>query len=223
MFSKLSIALRVCKKWYSVNNFYFLWCIIMKKIWFLLLFSFLFSGCLFIKPSNPIPENQDPKWSLNAGQAICDAEDSCNDQQPPEKRSQNLADLKIGDAIWGLTLQSREITQDHAAFLLTGATKVTWTIKMYKDEETDELLVDFTPEQTFGTIHISDWKFSNYSIKLFEWNIGFASFDAQTRQALLAGEELQVELSIISFFHVGWFESEYYSTLEISGYKVILD
>ena len=195
----------------------------MKKIWFLLLFSFLFSGCLFIKPSNPIPENQDPKWSLNAGQAICDAENLCNDEQTSAKLSQNLADLKIGDAIGGLTLQSKEITQDHAAFLLTGATKLTWTIKMYKDEETDELLVDFTPEQTLGTIHISDWKLSNYSIKLFEWNIGFASFDAQTRQALLAGEELQVELNITSFFHVGWFESEYYSTLEISGYKVILD
>jgi len=27
---------------------------------------------------------------------------------------------------------------------------------MYKDEETDELLVDFTPEQTLATIHISD-------------------------------------------------------------------
>jgi len=27
---------------------------------------------------------------------------------------------------------------------------------MYKDEETDELLVDFTPEQTLGAIHISD-------------------------------------------------------------------
>ena len=96
-------------------------------------------------------------------------------------------------------------------------------IKMYKDEETDEMLVAFTPENTAETITVSDWKLSNYSIKLFEWNIGFASFDAQTRQALLAGEELQVELSIISFFHVGWFESEYYSTLEISGYKVILD
>lgn len=195
----------------------------MRKIWFLFLFPFIFSGCLFIKPSNPIPENQDPKWSLNAGQAICDAEDSCNDEQTSAKLSQNLADLKIGDAIGGLTLQSKEIAQDHAAFLLTGATKVTWTIKMYKDEETDELLVDFTPEQTLATIHISDWKLSNYSIKLFEWNVGFGSFDAQTRQALLAGEELQVELSIISFFHVGWFESEYYSTLEISGYKVILD
>jgi hypothetical protein len=39
---------------------------------------------------------------------------------------------------------------------------------MYKDEETDELLVDFTPEQTLATIHISDSKLSNYSIKLFE-------------------------------------------------------
>jgi len=39
--------------------------------------------------------------------------------------TQNLADLKIGDAIGGLTLQSKEITQDHAAFLLTGATKLT--------------------------------------------------------------------------------------------------
>lgn len=195
----------------------------MKKIWFLLLFSFLLSGCFFIKPSDPIPENQDPKWFLNSGQAICDAEDSCNDQQTSAKLSQNLADLKIGDAIGGLTLQSKEIAQDHAAFLLTGATKLTWTIKMYKDEETDEMLVAFTPENTAEIIIVSDWKLSNYSIKLFEWNIGFASFDAQTRQALLAGEELQVELSIISFFHVGWFESEYYSTLEISGYKVILD
>ena len=195
----------------------------MKKIWFLLLFSFLFSGCLFIKPSNPIPENQDPKWSLNSGQVICDAEDSCNDEQTSAKLTQNLADLKIGDAIGGLTLQSKEITQDHAAFLLTGATKVTWTIKMYKDEETDEMLVAFTPEDIAETITVSDWKLSNYSIKLFEWNIGFASFDAQTRQALLAGEALQVELNIISFFHVGWFESEYYSTLEISGYEVILD
>lgn len=191
----------------------------MKKIWFLLLFSFLFSGCLFIKPSNPIPESQDPKWFLNSGQAICDAENPCNDEQTSAKLSQNLADLKIGDAIGGLTLQSKEITQDHA----TGATRLTWTIKMYKDEETDELLVDFTPEQTLATIHISDSKLSNYSIKLFEWNVGFGSFDAQTRQALLAGEELQVELSITSFFHVGWFESEYYSTLEISGYRVILD
>lgn len=195
----------------------------MKKIWFLLLFSFLLSGCFFIKPSNSIAENQDPKWSLNSGQAICDAEDSCNDEQISAKLSQNLADLKIGDAIGGLTLQSKEITQDHAAFLLTGATKVIWTIKMYQDEETDELLVDFTPEKTFATIHISDWKLSNYNIVLFEWNVGFGSFDAQTRQALLAGEELQVELNITSFFHVGWFESEYYSTLEISGYKVILD
>ncbi|RKW21879.1 hypothetical protein D8B45_05455 [Candidatus Gracilibacteria bacterium] len=195
----------------------------MKKIGFLLLFSFLLSGCFFIKPSNSIAENQDPKGSLNSGQAICDAEDSCNDEQISAKLSQNLADLKIGDTIGGLTLQSKEIAQDHAAFLLTGATKVTGTIKMYKDEETDELLVDFTPEQTLVTIHISDGKLSNYSIKLFEGNIGFASFDAQTRQALLAGEELQVELSITSFFHVGWFESEYYSTLEISGYKVILD
>ena len=195
----------------------------MKKICFLLLFSFLLSGCFFIKPDNPIPENQDPKWSLNSGQVICDAEDSCNDEQTLAKLSQNLADLKIGDAIGGLTLQSKEITQDHAAFLFTGTTKLIWTIKMYKDEETDELLVDFTPEQTLATIHISDWKFSNYSIKLFEWNVAFGSFDAQTRQALLAGEELQVELSITSFFHVGWFESEYYSTLEISGYEVILD
>ena len=195
----------------------------MKKIWFLLLFSFLLSGCFFIKPSNSIAENQDPKWSLNSGQAICDAEDSCNDEQISAKLSQNLADLKIGDAIGGLTLQSKEITQDHAAFLLTGATKVIWTIKMYQDEETDELLVDFTPEKTFATIHISDWKLSNYNIVLFEWNVGFGSFDAQTRQALLAGEELQVELNITSFFHVGWFESEYYSTLEISRYKVILD
>lgn len=188
-----------------------------------MLFSFLLSGCFFIKPSNSIAENQDPKWSLNSGQAICDAEDSCNDEQISAKLSQNLADLKIGDAIGGLTLQSKEITQDHAAFLLTGATKVIWTIKMYQDEETDELLVDFTPEKTFATIHISDWKLSNYNIVLFEWNVGFGSFDAQTRQALLAGEELQVELNITSFFHVGWFESEYYSTLEISGYKVILD
>ena len=195
----------------------------MKKIWFLLLFSFLLSGCFFIKPSNSIAENQDPKWSLNSGQAICDAEDSCNDEQISAKLSQNLADLKIGDAIGGLTLQSKEITQDHAAFLLTGATTVIWTINMYQDEETDELLVDFTPEKTFATIHISDWKLSNYNIVLFEWNVGFGSFDAQTRQALLAGEELQVELNITSFFHVGWFESEYYSTLEISGYKVILD
>lgn len=195
----------------------------MKKIWFLLLFSFLLSGCLFIKPSDPIPADQDQKWTLNTGHATCNAEDSCNDQQTSAKLSQNLADLKIGDAIGGLTLQSKEITQDHAAFLLTGATKVTWMIKMYKDEETDEMLVAFTPENTAETITVSDWKLSNYSIKLFEWNIGFASFDAQTRQALLAGEELQVELSIISFFHVGWFESEYYSTLEISGYKVILD
>ena len=195
----------------------------MRKIWFLLLFSFLLSGCFFIKPSNPIPENQDLKWSLNSGQVICDAEDPCNDERTSAKLSQNLADLKIGDAIGGLTLQSKEIAQDHAAFLLTGATKVTWTIKMYKDEETDEMLVAFTPENTAEMIIVSDWKLSNYSIKLFEWNIGFASFDAQTRQALLAGEELQVELSITSFFHVGWFESEYYSTLEISGYKVILD
>ena len=193
----------------------------MKKIWFLLLFPFLLSGCFFIKPSDPIPADQDPKWSLNAGQATCDTEDSCNDQQTPEKGSQHLADLKIGDTVWGLNLQSKEITQDHAAFLLTGTTKVTWTIKMYKDEETDEMLIAFTPEQALGTINISDGKLSNYSIKLFEWNIGFANFDSQTRQALLWGHELKVELDITAFYHVGRFESEYYSTIEIAGYKVI--
>jgi hypothetical protein len=39
---------------------------------------------------------------------------------------------------------------------------------MYKDEETDEMLIAFTPEQALGTINISDGKLSNYSIKLFE-------------------------------------------------------
>ena len=193
----------------------------MKKIWFLLLFSFLLSGCFFIKPSDPIPADQDPKWSLNAGQATCDTEDSCNDQQIPEKGSQHLADLRIGDTVWGLSLQSREITQDHAAFHLAGKIKERGTISMYKDEETDEMLVTFTPENTAETISISDWKLSNYSIKLFEWNIEFASFDSQTRQALLWGQELKVELDITAFYHVGRFESEYYSTIEIEGYKVI--
>lgn len=193
----------------------------MKKIWFLLLFSFLLSGCFFIKPSDPIPADQDPKWSLNAGQATCDAEDFCNDQQTTQNLSQHLADLKIGDRVWGLNLQSKEITQDHVAFLLTGTNKVTWTIKMYKDEETDEMLVAFTPENTAETISISDWRLSNYSIKLFEWNIGFANFDSQTRQALLWGQQLKVELDITAFYHVGRFESEYYSTIEIAGYKVI--
>ena len=186
-----------------------------------MLFPFLLSGCFFIKSSDPIPADQDPKWSLNVGQAICDTQDSCNDQQIPEKGSQHLADLKIGDRVWGLNLQSKEITQDRAAFLLTGTTKVTWTIKMYKDEETDEMLIAFTPEQALGTINISDGKLSNYSIKLFEWNIGFANFDSQTRQALLWGQELKVELDITAFYHVGRFESEYYSTIEIAGYKVI--
>lgn len=193
----------------------------MKKIWFLLLFFFLLSGCLFIKPSDPIPADQDSKWSLNAGQATCDTQDFCNDQQTAQNLSQHLADLKIGDRVWGLNLQSKEITQDHVAFLLTGTTKVTWTIKMYKDEETEEMLVIFTPENTAETISISDWKLSNYSIKLFEWTIGFASFDSQTRQALLWGQQLKVELDITAFYHVGRFESEYYSTIEIAGYKVI--
>ena len=92
---------------------------------------------------------------------------------------------------------------------------------MYKDEETEEMLVIFTPENTAETISISDWKLSNYSIKLFEWTIGFASFDSQTRQALLWGQQLKVELDITAFYHVGRFESEYYSTIEIAGYKVI--
>ena len=162
-----------------------------------MLFPFLLSGCFLIKPSNPIPVDQDPKWSLNAGQVTCNAEDSCNDQQTTQNLSQHLADLKIGDRVWGLNLQSKEITQDHAAFLLTGTTKVTWTIKMYKDEETDEMLVAFTPENTAETISISDWKLSNYSIKLFEGKVAFGSFDAQTRQALLWGQELKVELDII--------------------------
>lgn len=193
----------------------------MKKIWFLLLFPFFLSGCFFIKPSDPIPADQDQKWTLNTRQATCDTQDSCNDQQTAQNLSQHLADLKIGDRVWGLNLQSKEITQDHVAFLLTGTTKVTWTIKMYKDEETDEMLVAFTPENTPETISISDWRLSNYSIKLFEWTIGFASFDSQTRQALLWGQELKVELDITAFYHVGRFESEYYSTIEIDGYKVI--
>ena len=193
----------------------------MKKIWFLLLFSFLLSGCFFIKPSNPVPADQDPKWSLNPGQATCDTEDSCNDQQTPEKGSQHLADLKIGDTVWGLNLQSKEITQDQAAFHLAGKIKERGTISMYKDEETEEMLITFMSENTAETISISDWKLSNYSIKLFEWNIEFASFDSQTRQALLWGQELKVELDITAFYHVGRFESEYYSTIEIDGYKVI--
>ncbi len=193
----------------------------MKKIWFLLLFSLLLSGCFFIKPSDPIPANQDPKWSLNAGQATCDTQDSCNDQQTTQNLSQHLADLKIGDRVWGLSLQSKEITQDHAAFHLAGKIKEKWTISMYKDEETDEMLVIFTPENTAETISISDWKLSNYSIKLFEGKVAFGSFDAQTRQALLWGQELKVELDITAFYHVGRFESEYYSTIEIAGYKVI--
>lgn len=193
----------------------------MKKIWFLLLFSSLLSGCFFIKPSDPIPADQDPKWTLNPGQATCDTEDSCNDEQTTQNLSQHLADLKIGDSVWGLSLQAKEITQDHAAFHLSGETKVTWTIKMYKDEETDEMLIAFTPEQALGTINISDGKLSNYSIKLFEGKVAFGSFDAQTRQALLWGQELKVELDITAFYHVGRFESEYYSTIEIAGYKVI--
>ena len=193
----------------------------MKKIWFLLLFSFLLSGCFFIKPSDPIPVDQDPKWSLNAGQATCDAQDSCNDQQIPEKGSQHLADLKIGDTVWGLSLQSKEITQDHVAFHLAGKIKERGTISMYKDEETEEMLITFMPENTAETINISDWRLSNYSIKLFEGKVEYAEFDDQTMQALSSEKELKVELDITAFYHVGRFESEYYSTIEIEGYKVI--
>lgn len=193
----------------------------MKKIWFLLLFSFLLSGCFFIKPSDPIPVDQDPKWSLNAGQATCDAQDSCNDQQIPEKGSQHLADLKIGDTVWGLSLQSKEITQDHVAFHLAGKIKERGTISMYKDEETEEMLITFMPENTAETINISDWRLSNYSIKLFEGKVEYAEFDDQTMQALSSEKELKVELDITAFYHVGRFESEYYSTIEIDGYKVI--
>lgn len=186
-----------------------------------MLFSFLLSGCFFIKPSDPIPADQDQKWSLNTGQATCNAEDSCNNQQIPEKGSQHLADLKIGDTVWGLNLQSKEITQDHAAFHLAGKIKERGTISMYKDEETEEMLITFMSENTAETISISDWRLSNYSIKLFEGKVAFGSFDAQTRQALLWGQELKVELDITAFYHVGRFESEYYSTIEIAGYKVI--
>ena len=186
-----------------------------------MLFSFLLSGCFFIKPSDPIPVDQDPKWSLNAGQATCDAQDSCNDQQIPEKGSQHLADLKIGDTVWGLSLQSKEITQDHAAFHLAGKIKERGTISMYKDEETEEMLITFMPENTAETINISDWRLSNYSIKLFEGKVEYAEFDDQTMQALSSGKELKVELDITAFYHVGRFESEYYSTIEIAGYKVM--
>lgn len=147
---------------------------------------------------------------------------SCGDLQKAKKLSQHLDTIKIGDTVWWLSLKEKEITQNHAAFHLTGKTKVKGSIKLYQSEMTEESLIFFTPEKTSAKIFIlTNREWENYSINLFEWNIEFSSFDSQTRQALLGGFELKVELEITEFYHIGRFESKYSSNIVIDNYKVI--
>lgn len=147
---------------------------------------------------------------------------SCGDIQKAKKLSQHLDTIKIGDTVWWLSLKEKEITQNHAAFHLTGKTKVKGSIKLYQSEMTEESLIFFTPEKTSAKIFIlTNREWENYSINLFEWNIEFSSFDSQTRQALLEGFELKVELEITEFYHIGRFESKYSSNIVIDNYKVI--
>jgi hypothetical protein len=148
----------------------------------------------------------------------------CGDIQNAEKLSQHLDQIEIGDSLWWLVLAEKEKTEDHVAFFLKWNKTVKWTIKFYENFLRDELLVYFIPENISAKVFIlSNMEWENYSINLFEWNIDFASFDAQTRQVLLWGDELKVELDITEFYHVGRFQSEFSSDIVIDDYEVILD
>lgn len=147
---------------------------------------------------------------------------SCGDIQKAKKLSQHLDSIKIGDTIWWLSLEKKEITQDHAAFHLIGKTKIKGSIKLYQSEMTEESLIFFTPEKTSAKIFIlTNREWENYSINLFKWDIELGQFDDKTQQALSLGNQLKVELEITDFYHIGRFESEYSSNIVIDNYKVI--
>ncbi len=164
-----------------------------------MLFSVLLSWCFFItKPENSTPEEQKTK-----------------------NLTYQLDSIKIGDSIWGLLLKEKEKTVNHVAFSLEGKTNLKWTIKVQKSMD-ESGMITFLPATTTATMTLpADNEWASYSINLFEWNIDIWSFDAQTKQALLSGAELQVKITISKFLHVGYFGSEYYSDITIEDYTIL--
>lgn len=141
----------------------------------------------------------------------------------PSTQNLTLArdDLSLGKQLGGMKLTQYRLDEKSTTMDWKGKQRLTGTIHWRKAlDEAEGLQVIFKSDQLSALLKVSNAE-TEFFVELFNGVLPLASFDKQTRQVLLAEEELKVAIELQAFHYDDHPDRSFVAELEIGNYTVL--
>ncbi|PZM87597.1 MAG: hypothetical protein DLD55_00465 [candidate division SR1 bacterium] len=147
----------------------------------------------------------------------------CADASAVNTQNLTLAreDLSLGKQLGGMKLTQYRLDEKSTTMARKGKQRLTGTIHWRKTlDEGEGLQVIFKSDQLSALLKVSNAE-TEFFVELFDGVLPLASFDKQTRQVLLAEEELKVAIELQAFHYDDHPDRSFVAELEIGNYTVL--
>lgn len=207
----------------------------MKKLNLLVIISvFVLASCNETKNLDPLENNN--TWTIqitqtwNTDEKVSTWENDIENQNPEKldwwnttediSQDYDINNLEVWAKIWNMVLWEKREEVDSLSFRLDWNTKIKWELSGYYDEMQESDVIFFEPEKSdYFRFQTRIWE---HKVELFYSQIANPHLiDENDKKELLNWKKYKVELDVIEYVYVWWFESEESYETTISAYKIL--